>query len=186
MPLLSERITVSPAQAPRWSLDQQKEHLRITHDDLNRVIQNLSSAAFHAIEYYTSTLWGDHTVVVDWLTDADRENEPEFFAITKLVPFNRITEAFELENGTDERPLDPIPVNGYNGLLKAEQFQPNTYYRLISEAGWPDTHHYRTLDAAVTRYVAWILDTQGSVGWNGLIRSGAAEMISLGFPGTSE
>ena len=186
MPLLSERITVTPIHPPRWSLDRQKEALRITHTDLDRVINSIASAAYHAIEYYISTLWGDHTVVVDWLTEADPADEPEFFAIANLVPFISLNQVFELEGGVTEVAVNPTPTVGYRGLLLAEQFSPNTYYRFVSHAGWTDTHHYRTLDVAVTRYVAWIIDTQGSVGWNGLIQSGAAEMISLGFPGSSE
>ena len=186
MPLLSERIMTSPTYPPRWALDQQKEALRITHNDSNRVIGQLASAAYHAIEYYSSTLWGDHTVVVDWLTEVDRADEPEFFAITKLTPFISLTQVFELEDGVTEVEVNPTPATGYRGILTAEQFSPGTYYRLVSHAGWTDAHHYRTLEVAVTRYIAWIMDTQGQVGWNGLIRSGAAEMISLGFPGSSE
>ena len=72
---------------------------------------------------------------------------------------------FELEDGVTEVEVNPTPATGYRGMLTAEQFSPGTYYRLVSHAGWTDAHHYRTLEVAITRYIAWIIDTQGQVGW---------------------
>ena len=185
MPLLSQHITLAPIAPPMWTLAQQKADLRITHNDLDTTIVGLVTTTYHGLEFYASTLWGDHTVVVDWLTDGDPAAELEFFPLAQLSPFRELTAAAELQGGTLEVPLNPLPVTGYRGMLTAEQFTPNTYYRLTSLAGWMGDRAYPALNTAVTRYVAWIIDTQGGVGWNGLIRSGAAEAISLGFPGIS-
>lgn len=197
--ILSAHITSFPTHPYGWTLAAQKQALKITTDARDAEITARATAAYLALENYSGWYYGDHGVQLIIQTPKRLDDEPrqllgEAFGIhntlalgsveileTVIVPaIGNRAQGYQTRY-TPATQINPIP-SLLDFSLDTRIFELDRVYRIPGTIGiLGNGASLPNMIEALNVYLAWIIDTDGDTGWNGILRSGAAEILSTSF-----
>lgn len=180
MPLRSIQITSRPPRPPGWHLETERSRQKLSTNERDDELRETVTVAYHAIESYKNLLWGPHTVESEWEIPIDpMRNEPEIFVLPLYRPYRTLISTIRVHPATGAETIIHGIQPGYQGVVQSMVLEPEMIYRFTVTAGFDEHQVYPALNTAVSRLVAYMLETQGQqVGWNAILRSGAAEAIN--------